>query len=227
MLIAIIISSLFILVFLFIWRLNISKITNTTVAFAEQPAPLKEQQLSVVSEDIVVERAPVADIMFTDVWWNKLNEMQQLQLALALCQKALPVWEKYTAVKEVIYRSSATGPANKIDNKILHIAIDEIIQSSQLQFPDKHNKKLNHYYDNFISSVLAMQDGFWLPPYPVRKIFLAVYSILKSIVEQNNYSDTVTILSGAINQALDCMDITKLYTRKEIDSFLEIYKNKL
>lgn len=227
MLIVIIISSLFILVFLFIWRVRKSCIQKVTVVFAQQSVCLKARQLSVPGKQVAVVGNPVAAMMFTDVRWNKLNEMQQLQLALALCQKALPVWEKYTAAKEVAYRSSTTGPLNKIDNKILGTAIDEIVLSSQFQFPDKDNKKIINCYSHFVSGVLAMQDGIWSPSYPVKKIFLAVYSILKSIVEQNNYCGTATILSAAINQALDCIDIAKLYTHHEIDCFLEVYKNKI
>ncbi len=227
MLIAIIILNLLLLALWCIWKLRKSEIQHTTVVVAEQSAPAKELQLSPVSEATVVTGIPVADMIFTNVWWYKLSTLQQLQLALAVSQKALPVWEKYTAVKDVTYRTSATGTVNKIDHKILQTAIDEIIQSSQFQFPDKDNKRINNCYNSFISTVLAMQDGVWQPPYPVKKIFMAVYSILKSIVEQNNYSDTATILSVAINQALDCIDITKLYIRMEIDSFLEEYKNKL
>ena len=227
MLIAIIILCLFFLAFCCIWKLRKIQIQHITVGHAEQSVRAKKQQLSTFSEDSIVMGAHVADVMFTNVWWHKLPAMQQLQLALALCQKALPVWEKYTAVNEVTYRTSATGRVNKIDHKILQTAINEITQSSQFKFPDKDNKRINNCHDNFISTVLAMQDGVWLPPYPVKKIFMAVYSILKSIVEQNNSSGTITILSVAINQALDCIDITKHYSRTEIDSFLENYKNEL
>jgi hypothetical protein len=225
MLIAIIILSLFLILLGCIWELHKYEIQQTIVPFANPLTPVKKEQLSSISEDIVV--GGTTDMMFANVWWSKLTTIQQLQLALDLCQKALPVWEKYTGAKEMVYHSSTTSAVNKIDHKILHKAIEEIKQASQFQFPDKSNKKINNGYSDFVYAVIAMQDGFWLPSYPAKKIFMAVYNILKSIVEQNNASGIATNLSVAINLALDCIDITKLYTHQEIDSFFAIYKNKL
>ncbi len=164
--------------------------------------------------------------MFANIWWSKLPILDKLYLAIALCEIALPVWEKYTGYKEVAYQNSATGKLNKIDNKILQTAMEEIMLFAKSQFPNNDNKKISHCYSNFISIVLALQDAVWQPPYAVKKIFMAVYNILKSIVEQNDNANTNPFLSQAISQALDCIDITKSYSRLEIDEFLEGYKNK-
>ena len=75
----------------------------------------------------------------------------------------------------MVYHSSITSPVNKIDHKVLHKAIEEIKQASQFQFPDKRNKKINNCYSDFVNAVVAMQDGFWLPSYPVKKIFIVLF----------------------------------------------------
>ena len=116
----------------------------------------KKQQLSTFSEASIMVGAHVADVMFTNVWWHKLPAMQQLQPAPALYQKALLIWEKYTAVKNVTYRTSATGRVNKIDYKILQTASDEITQSSQFQFPDEDNLFLQKRHKN-CEKLLAAQ----------------------------------------------------------------------
>jgi len=162
-----------------------------------------------------------------DVWWKVLNDIDQLHLALHLARKALPVWEKYTAAQQIIYRNSSTGPVNKIDNRLLQSAIEEIQLHSLLQFPAIDDKEINHYYNSFVNPVIALQDGAWSAPYPVKKIFLAVYNILKSVLEQNSVPGFKSYLATAINQLIDCMEVSKLYSRNEIAVFLESFKSRL
>lgn len=216
-----------VLLFQFIRTLNKGNIKNKKLHLTELAAQDNKTVLPVFNGEIVVRHAATADKMFTDIWWNKLTAIQQLQLALALCQKAMPIWQQYSDGKEISYRSYATGPLSKINHNILHTTLEVISGASRSQFPAANNKKINDCHSSFVDAVLALQDGVWLPAYPVKKIFLAVYSILKSIVEQSNNSGTAIILSAAINQALDCIDITKLHSREKIDSFLNLYKNKL
>ena len=175
-----------------------------------------------------IKPAPVPAIANTEgivaeAWWKKSSDFDQLHLALIICQKAMPVWEKYTSSQALTYQTLATEPAGKIDSNILQTALDAVLSSAQLQFPAGDNKHINKCYFNFVGPVIAIHDGNWLPSYPVKKIFLAVYCILKSIVEQNNYPGSNNVLSEAISQALDCIDITKLYTRQQIDDLLKSY----
>lgn len=161
------------------------------------------------------------------VWWRALDNFDQLQLALALIQKVLPVWEKYSNTQEIMYRNSTRESVTIIEIRLLQKAIDEIILQSQMLLPACDNKKINQYYYHFVGPVIALQDGNWTPPYQIKKIFLAVYNVLKSIVEQNNPASLENGLAISINQSLDCMDISKLYNREEITAFLKVYKNKL
>lgn len=161
------------------------------------------------------------------VWWIALDDIKQLHLALHLARKALPVWEKYTAAQGIIYRNSSTGPVHKIDSLLLQSAIAEIQLHSGLQFPAIDNKEINQYYNSFVNPVIALQDGAWSAPYPVKKIFLSVYNILKSILEQNSVPGSKNYLATAINQSIDCIEVSKLYSLNEIAVFLESFKNRL
>lgn len=160
-------------------------------------------------------------------WWRALDNLDQLHLALTLIQKALPVWENYSNTQEIIYKITTRESVTIIEIRLLQKAIDEIILQSQMLLPAFDNKKINQYYCHFVGHVIALQDGNWTPPYQIKKIFLSVYNVLKSIVEQNNPSSLETYLAISINQSLDCMDISKLYTPKEITDILKVYKNKL
>jgi hypothetical protein len=227
MIITTIILSLCLIIFFLIPFLKIR--INTLIDFTQQRVRVKNevQQLPIVTEDAVINIFSNTDKMFINFWWSKLPILEQLDLALALCEITFPVWERYANGKEVFYQNAVTTKQNKINSKILHSAIEEITSLSQTQFPTKDNEKVKQYYGSFVNIVLAMQDAVWLPPYPVKKIFLAVYNILKSIVEQANFASATTFLCLAINHALDCIDITKIYSRLETDEFLEGYKNKI
>ena len=166
-------------------------------------------------------------IAFDYVWWKALGNLDQLHLALLLAHKALPVWEKYAASQDMIYKNSPTVAISKINHQLLAKALAEVqLQSNQL-FPVSRNAAIKQYYYHFVGPVIALQDDNWAPPYHVKKIFLSVYNILKSILEQDNTSAVENFLSIAINQSIDCMDITKLYSKPEIIGFLQVYKNRL
>ena len=162
-----------------------------------------------------------------EIWWNLLDTTDQLDLALSLTQKALPIWEKYTQANQTVYRNSSSGPFIKINKQLLQTSIEEIMASSLIHFPNKDNKKIKKCYDDFIGPLIAMQDGNWPATYPVKKVFLSVYNILKGILEQDNIPALKSLLAVSINQSLDCLDISKLYSREEIESFLEGYKIKI
>jgi len=162
-----------------------------------------------------------------EIWWKLLDTPDQFSLALLLTQKALPVWEKYSQANQAVYRNSSSGPFIKINSQLLQTSIEEIIAGSFIHFPNKDSKKIKQCYDDFIGPLIAMQDGNWHATYPVKKVFLAVYNILKGILDQDNIPALKSLLALSINQSLDCLDVSKLYSREEIENFLEVYKIKV
>ncbi|MBC7935749.1 MAG: hypothetical protein H7Y86_10405 [Rhizobacter sp.] len=158
-----------------------------------------------------------------EVWWALLDTPAQLELAVALARKALPVWQKYSETNELLYKNSPTGTSLKINSSLLQTSLDEITQASSLRFPE-NNKYIVNCYNEFVAPLVALHDGNWTVTYPVKKIFLAVYNILKAIGEQENITVVKNLFSLSINQSLDCLDMCKLYSREEIKSFLNAYR---
>ncbi|MCY7293217.1 MAG: hypothetical protein LH615_13650, partial [Ferruginibacter sp.] len=229
--IIIIISGLLLFAIYFIWKiLKEPLLQRTAVAKNKIFVPLSKTITAADTFFIVPGNKKVStgiSVGPEHFWWNALSNMDQLQLALMLTQKGLIVWEKYARSRDITYSNSNTAPASKIDYLLLQKTIDEITLQSQMLLPACDNKKINQYYYLFIGPVIALQDGNWAPPYQVKTIFLAVYNVLKSIVEQNTPASLESGLAISINQSLDCMDISKLYNREEITAFLKVYRNKL
>ncbi len=163
-------------------------------------------------------------VILEEVWWKHISSLHQLRLALYLAQKAMPVWEKFTSLQVVSYRAVSAGPLTIIESDLLQRTVEEILLQVQLHFPESDCVKINQYYKRFIGPVLALKDGIWVCNYPVKKIFLSVYFILMSIVEQHNSNTNENFLSEAINVVLECMELSKLYTPEKITSFLEAYR---
>ncbi len=160
------------------------------------------------------------------VWWHQLDVDDQLDLAVQLAKMALPTWEKYVTENEMVYRHAGTGPFIKIEKDILQNVLQDV---QALHYSDASNKSLllHQYYDTFVGPVIAMHDGDWRATYPVKKIFQAVYNLLKSTLEEGNIGNSKNLLSVAINQLLDCLDIAGAQSKAEIMDFLAAYKTKM
>jgi len=209
------------LVVFFIWKMIKPRTGKNLTATANKNTPSFLYEVNNNADNEHVNTPP------QEVWWKCIGVSDQLQLALLLTKKAFPVWEKFVLKNEPGYRNSSTAPIIKIDPALLQTAIDEISIYSGLQFPNISDKKIHQCNDNFVGPLIAMQDGYWPATYPVKKIFLSVYNILQSIMEQDNIPGMKNLLATSINQSLECLDVSKLYSQDEINSFLEMYRNKV
>ena len=183
-----------------------------------------EAVMNDTTENADANKSDALPVAVEDIWWEQLNNFDQLHLALALADKAMPVWEKYISAEDITYRDAMAQPFIKVNSALLKNSIGEIYAAARHSIPPEDHKGIYICYKDFIGPVLAMQDGNWFPPYPVKKIFLAVYYLLKFITDQNNPSTPKNMLSIAINQLLDCIDVSKICTREELLDFLKVYK---
>lgn len=167
------------------------------------------------------------DIILTNIWWKNLNDKDQLNLAISLCDKALPIWRNYCATHSVQYRTSTSGVLHTVPVNLLEDSLQQIAAYNQSIPSAKESDILKKHYRRFIDPVLAIQDGVLLLSYPAKKIFLSVCNILKCIVETDSADVVDHFLSRAINDALDCIDVTKIYSNSDMNAFLQLYKDKL
>lgn len=153
--------------------------------------------------------------------WQKLDKTAQIKLAVLLIEKCMVVWEKYTTNQDIIYRDQAVIATCRIDCNLLLSTIIEIGVNVTTSTVVDNQKKLAQFYVEFIGPVIAIQDGIWNPPYPVKKVFFAAYYILKSFIESSDITTSAFYLSGAIQEAIDCILLTKLCSNEEIIDLVE------
>ncbi|RYY68201.1 MAG: hypothetical protein EOO13_12955 [Chitinophagaceae bacterium] len=189
-----------------------------------RPAPSIQDPRQTISANQSVDA--INDPALENVWWARLDTMLQLELALALARKALPVWQLYAEVHGLHYRNSPNGPLVKVRPALLQNSINAVDLPANLRFPE-NTSAITNCYNEFVSPLVALQDGNWALTYPVKKIFLSVYNILKAVVEQDQLPVVKSLLSLSINQSLDCLDMCKLYSVEEIKAFIASYKGSL
>jgi len=158
--------------------------------------------------------------------YTSLPKVAALQLALTLIEKTIPVWENYTRDRDISYKNFINGPANKIDSQLVQDTVAMVSALSHKSFPPGDQSEIKMYYNKFLDVVIALHDANWVPPYPIKKIFLSTYAVLKSILENNGAIHEGNQLSVAIEHALDCLDISKIFSKKDIENILLSFHNK-
>ncbi len=157
-------------------------------------------------------------------WWKSLRSADLVDLSLSLCRKCLPLWDHYSNDHDVLYKDSATGPVQVIRKEILLAAIDTIELSGQQGYPG-HPSKVIQAYSAFIGPVVAMQDGHWLPPYAIKKLFLSVYHLLRFTIEQSEGIEGREQLFISIVESIDCLHLSRICDRNETQELLQTFRH--
>ncbi len=212
-----ILSLLILLVFIF-WKKRKKGIGNSSAQADENSSIFPFTPFNILNFDSTGNS-------LRDAWWNDLAEDNQFRLAMLLVQKAMPAWEKYTLGHDIYYRASPYGSIIHLHCNLIQNAIDEINSGRELVSSGSSHQKIILCHSEFVGHVIAMQDGIYAPPYPIKKIILAVYSIIKSSAEPFGSPDQRHFLSVSIQQSLDCIEITRLHDGQEMASFKEKFLN--
>lgn len=160
---------------------------------------------------------------------DSLSKKKQLELALLLAEKALPVWNKYVDQNKLVYRDSVVGLNHEVPNTLLTDTIKEIKKYisgiALLRFfkPKTNLMKLNSYFDD---PLVALQDLDWEPPIPVEKIFYSVYNLLESVMGKHVTVSNERTIYVSINQAIEALVSGGVLTEFQIKEILNSSRNR-
>jgi hypothetical protein len=152
--------------------------------------------------------------MDLESWCRSLPEAELLNLALRLCNKALPIWDEYCEENKPEYVDTVVGMFHKVDPgflKRISLYIETYIEPHSPGSLDEGLKKLE---DEFTDPIIALQDQDWDLPDAVRLTFYAFYNLVCGVKEKysvfNELSNYVSV-----NQALDALMSAGKITQKE------------
>lgn len=170
----------------------------------------------------------ITRLLATNRWWTDMDKSAQLQLAIELAERTLPVWEQNADRYSLRYTENANESERFINTNLLRNSLKRI-RHHMTTLASKDNSEfieLRYYYDQFITPVMALTDGYWKLPYADKKVFYSVYQILKGLVD-NDHPGVNMEFTNSINNSLEVIDISELLTEKQVRNILEPYKDKL
>ena len=158
---------------------------------------------------------------------NSFSERKQLDLALALVTKALPIWHAYAEERDLMYRDTFVGLQHQIAKEILENTVNSVKEHLIMNkwvksFSGKGN--LINALGAFQEPITAIQDRDLVLPYPVERIFYAVYNLLSAIVGEKVAVSGEQTIYIAINQAADALESARILTSDQIEEVINGYK---
>ncbi|RYY59390.1 MAG: hypothetical protein EOO05_13400 [Chitinophagaceae bacterium] len=156
-------------------------------------------------------------------WWEQLPSDLQFDLAIFLAGYTLEVWNKYTDGHALTWRNSTSSPWVRLDPFLLTRTLQSL-RVAVNGHERRAGQSIRALMEEFIDPVVALQDGTWSTDYPVKKCLLAIYNLLKSVIEKDEATADHGLYSLSIGQLLDCLDLSGLYSADEIENLLTVWK---
>ena len=219
---------LFEIIFVTVFAVTIFILVYCRSVVNEHKRTVNKEDLYSCSDIPGSEELYLTRLVTTDPWWTGISNDAQLQLAIELAEKALPVWEQYAAKGILVYKENANESGYHVNKDLLYNSLTYLKSNfTLLTTPGKMVLTgLTKYQNEFIGPVMALADGYWKLPYAVKKVFYAVYQILKGILNYNEQEVNFDF-SHSITDSLDAIDIADLLTEKQVREILEPYKTGL
>jgi hypothetical protein len=158
---------------------------------------------------------------------DTLSKKKQIQLAILLIEKVLPLWNKYAEENSLAYRDSVAGMDHNVPKELIHNTISEIknhiTSIALIRFLKSKTKlmKLRSYFDD---PIIALQDLDWEVPQPIEKTFYSAYNLLEAFLGKQYASSNEKTIYISINQAIDALQSEKILTEIEIKEILSEFK---
>jgi hypothetical protein len=138
-------------------------------------------------------------------------------LAIKVCEAALPIWWEYSANNELTYRDTVVGLRHEVDSNLLQNSVSfckgEIFESAA------GNPILIKLLEKFSDPIVALQDSDWELPYPVERVFYAVYNLLDGLRNRVSYENEL-VHYVSVNQAVDAPTEGGLMSFEEIKEII-------
>jgi hypothetical protein len=161
--------------------------------------------------------------MTLEEYCNSISEASRLELAIELCEKALPIWNEFAQDKKRLeYQDSVVGLYHKVRPELLNDSINFCKNPYTGKFLGFFTSKpsLKSLLNEFSEPVVAMQDFDWELPHKVESTFYAVYNLLKGLKEKTTFDRNNHYIS--ISQAVEALQEGEVLDENEIRKI--IYK---
>ena len=148
---------------------------------------------------------------------SSLTKDKLSELAIRLCDRAYPIWSNYCDPGELSYQDTIVGISHTIEKNILSDALElcHHLQTDRNLFKNQKDAML----ERFLEPITALQDADWVLPYPVERVFYAIYNLVDGFKQKVSvFGELVHYLS--VNQAVDAIYKAGLMTPGELKKLI-------
>jgi hypothetical protein len=150
-----------------------------------------------------------------------LSKKELLNLAIRICQNALPIWDDYSLENKLEYTDTVVGLHHKIRKELLSDSIQLFRRKYLLRRSFEND--LKKLLEEFTDPVAAMQDSDWELPYSVKCVFHSVYNLLDGVKEPITIFNQETHYVS-INQSADALKSSGLMNFDQIHDIIYSYR---
>lgn len=157
-------------------------------------------------------------------WWTSLSAADQSALATDAASWCMPLWSSYLSAHKTSVKNLPPGHVVTIDNNLLSSAL-EAVRSYKSAGPSKEtDTQLRKSYTQLLEPMVALQDGNWSIPYPLKKLFIGIYTMVEGALVPEAGADHQARIIESIGHSMDCLELSRLYSDAELDKLLQPYK---
>ena len=154
---------------------------------------------------------------------DSLPQDQQYKLAIRLTKLVLPIWEDYAGNNKTTYRDTVVGLTHVVDKNLLRstvYSVEKYLKAIFVLKPIIKYSELNVLKGRFSDPVVALQDLDWELPNPVLMAFYSIHNLLDAVLGKEATAFDESMIYVTVNQAIQALESSKLYTTEEIKSIL-------
>lgn len=150
---------------------------------------------------------------------SRLEENEQIELAIKLIEHAMPIWLKFADKQQNLeYAISAIGVLEEVDRHILSRSISAA--RKELISPGCVNEDISNLRRDFIGHNAGIRDEDWIVPREVELVFYSTFNLIDFISDRTKIIKGESPIYISINQSGDAIMKTDLLSEKDFVEFL-------
>ncbi len=153
--------------------------------------------------------------MTLEEYCKTLDETRLINLAVDLCETAIPIWETYCAENKTEYIDTVVGMHHTVRKELLADTLQIIKTLLAPHDAEAESNKISTLLEEFVDPIISLQDMDWDLPEEVKLTFYSVYNLASGRFDKITLFDEAT-LYVAVNQAIDAIQTAGLLSLDEI-----------
>jgi len=150
---------------------------------------------------------------------SKLDDRQQIKLAVKLLDLAKETWLNFTDdPSKLLYAISAIGVLEDVDRQLITRAI--LIARQELISKNSRAEEIDAISKEFRIHVAAIRDEDWIIPHEIELILYSASNLIEGINSTKTNAQGESLIYVSINQSADALMKNRLKSVEQLNNLL-------